>query len=108
MITQMKLLSRKKDLTIFVHTSEKSFLEDFIFHSYLFRERLGFDLNVISFDEEVEVLLIDNFRFTSKLNSHLNKYKKTSLEASSIQENKLGFASLSFLFRDDKNSCIYP
>ncbi|HEX9251640.1 MAG TPA: ribonuclease Z [Ignavibacteriaceae bacterium] len=107
MITQMKLLSRKNDLRIFVHSSEKSFLEDFIFHSYLFKKRMTFDLSIVPFDEKDEVLLIDDFRFTSKLNSHLDKYKKASLETPSNQENKLGFASLSFLFKDDGNTCIY-
>jgi ribonuclease Z len=101
LITQMKLLSRKNDLTIFVHSSEKDFLEDFIFHSYLFKERMTFNLKIISFDEGKEILLSDHFRFTSKLNSHLDKYRKYD------QVNKLGFASLSFLFKDDENSVIY-
>lgn len=101
LITQMKLLSRKNDLTIFVHSSEKIFLEDLIFHSYLFRERMTFDLNVISFNEENEINADENFSFISKLNSHLDKYKKYD------QQNKLGFASLSFLFKDDENSVIY-
>lgn len=101
LLTQMKLISRKDDLTIFVHSSEKDFLDDFIFHSYLFKERMTFNLKIISFDEEKEILLCDNFRFTSKLNSHLDKYKKYD------QENKLGCASLSFLFKDDENSLIY-
>ena len=101
LITQMKLLSRKKDLTIFVHSSEKDFLEDFIFHSYLFRERLGFNLNVNSFDEENIIEVNQEFRFVSKLNSHLAKYRKYDYKS------KLGFVSLSFLFKDDENSCIY-
>ena len=107
LITQMKLLSRKNDLTIFVHSSEKDFLENFIFHSYLFKERMTFNLIIVSFNEEDEVLLIDDFRFTSKLNSHLNKYKKASLKTTSLQENKLVFASLSFLFKDNENCFIY-
>jgi ribonuclease Z len=101
LITQMKLKSRKNDLTIFVHSSEKDFLEDFIFHSYLFKERMTFNLKIVSFDEEKENLLSDDFIFTSKLNSHLDKYRKYD------QENKLGFASSSFLFKEDENSLIY-
>lgn len=100
-ITQMKLLSRKKDLTIFVHSSEKDFLEDFIFHSYLFRERLGFNLNVTSFDEENIIEVNQEFSFVSKLNSHLAKYRKYD------HKSKLSFVSLSFLYKDDENSCIY-
>ena len=101
LITQMKLLSRKNDLTIFVHSSEKDFLEDFIFHSYLFKERMTFDLIIISFDEGKEVLLSDDLKFTSKFNSHLDKYKKYD------QQSRLGFASLSFLFKDDENAYIH-
>jgi ribonuclease BN (tRNA processing enzyme) len=97
----MKLLSRKNDLTIFVYSSEKDFLEDFIFHSYLFKERMTFNLKIVSFDEEKENLLSNDFIFTSKLNSHLEKYRKYD------QGTKLGFASLSFLFKDDENSIIY-
>ena len=97
----MKLTSRKNDLTIYVQLSEKDFLEDFIFHSYLFKERMAFNFNIVSFDEEKEILLCDNFIFTSKLNSHLDKYIKYD------QGNNLGFASSSFLFKDDENSLIY-
>ena len=101
LLTQMKLLSRKKDLTIFVHSSEKDFLEDFIFHSYLFRERMTFNLKIISIDEENEITVSENFYFISKLNSHLDKYKQYD------SNNRLGFVSLSFYFKDDANSLIY-
>lgn len=107
LITQMKLSSRKKDLTIYVHSSEKDFLEDFIFHSYLFKELMTFNLIIHSFDEGKEVLLSDHFKFTSKLNSHLDKYKTVSLETLPLREKELGFASLSFLFKDEENSIIF-
>lgn len=101
LLTQMKLLSRKNDLVIYVHSSEKKFLEEFIFHSYLFKERMTFNLKIISFDEETEIKVSENFSFISRINSHLDKYRKYD------SENKLGFASLSFLFEDDNNSIIY-
>jgi ribonuclease Z len=101
LLTQMKLLSRKNDLTVFVHSSEKDFLEDFIFHSYLFKERMTFNFKIISFDEENEIKVSEDFYFISKLNSHLEKYRQYD------SKNKLGFASLSFYFKDDENSIIY-
>ncbi|HMN24635.1 MAG TPA: MBL fold metallo-hydrolase [Ignavibacteriaceae bacterium] len=101
LITQMKIDKRKKDISIFVHSSEKDFLEDFILHSYLFKERMTFDLRIVPFNEENEIIINNKFRFVSKINSHLNKYKKHN------KENKLGCVSLSFLFKDDENSCIY-
>ena len=101
LITQIKLSSRKNGLKIFVHSSEKDFLEDFIFRSYIFRERINFEFSIVPFDEEKEIELFKDFNFTSKLNSHLDKYRKYN------HEKKLGFVSLSFLFKDDENSCIY-
>jgi len=101
LLTQMKLISRKKDLTIFVHSSEKNFLENFIFHSYLFKERMTFELKIIPFNDEIEIKVSENFSFFSRINSHLDKYKKYDFE------NKLGFIALSFLFNDLENSLIY-
>lgn len=101
LLTQMKLTGRKKVLSVFVHSSEKEFMEDFIFHSYLFKERMSFELRVIPFDDEREIKVTEKFNFTARLNSHLDKYKKYDTE------NKLGFASLSFLLKDEENSLIY-
>jgi ribonuclease Z len=101
LLTQMKLLARKNDLTIFVHTLEKDFLEDFIYHSYLFKERMTFKIKIIPFDVESKINVNENFYFISKINSHLDKYKNYD------SENKLGFTSLSFYFKDDDNSLIY-
>jgi ribonuclease Z len=101
LITQMKLISRKNDLAIFVHRSEKDFLVDFIFHTYLFKERMTFNLKIISFDEGAELKLNGSLSFVSRLNSHLDKYRKYD------KENKLSFASLSFLFKDYENSVVY-
>lgn len=101
LLTQMKIDKRKKKLTIYVHSSDKDFLEEFILHSYLFKERMTFDLKIIPFSEENEIIINNEFKFVSKINSHLDKYKKHD------KENKLSFTSLSFLFKDDENSCIY-
>ncbi len=101
LITQMKSGRRKKPLSLFIHSSEKFFLEEFIFHSYLFKERMEFDFNIIPFKEGDEIIINNHFRFVSKINSHLEKYKLFD------DKNKLSFISLSFLFKDEENSCIY-
>jgi ribonuclease BN (tRNA processing enzyme) len=62
---------------------------------------MSFELKIIPFDDEREIKVNENFNFTARLNSHLDKYNKYDTE------NKLGFASLSFLFKDDENSLIY-
>ncbi len=97
----MKLTGRNKSLSVFVHSSEREFIEDFIFHSYLFKERIHFEFKIIPFDDEIEIQVTENFNFTARLNSHLDKYKKYD------SEKKLSFASLSFLFKDEENSLIY-
>jgi len=62
---------------------------------------MSFELRIIPFDDEREIRVNENFNFTARLNSHLDKYKKNDTE------NKLGFASLSFLLKDEENSLIY-
>ena len=101
LLTQMKLTGRTNELSVFAHSSEIKFIEDFIFHSYLFRERMSIELKIISIDEDQEIKIKNDFSFTSKLNSHLDKYQTNNLK------NKLSFVSLSFLFTDAENSCIY-
>ncbi len=101
LLTQMKLTQRTKELIVFVHSADKNFLEDFIFHSYLFRERMSFELRIISIDNDQEIKIKNDFGFTSKLNSHLGKYQTNDLK------NKLSLASLSFLFRDKENVVFY-
>ena len=101
LITQMKLVKRKKKLSIYVHSSLKNYLESFLLHSYLFKDRMGFELNVYSFDDNEEVKVFKSFMFTSKRNSHLEKYK------TEVRNNKISLVSLSFLFKDKKDSAIY-
>ena len=101
LLTQMKLVSKKTNLTIFVHISEKNFLEQFLFHSYLFKERMTFEVKIISFETESEIKMDNSFFFIARRNSHLDKYKQYD------PDKRLGFVSLSFFFRDDENSVIY-
>jgi ribonuclease Z len=101
LITQMVLLQRKETLAIYIHKSLIDYLENFLLHSYLFRERMDFELKIIPFEEEKEIKIAESFYFTSKLNSHLEKYRKNNIA------NKLTFASLSFLIKDQNSSVIY-
>ncbi|HMN17719.1 MAG TPA: ribonuclease Z [Ignavibacteriaceae bacterium] len=101
LLTQMKLNSRKEKLSIYIYKSDKEFLTQFIQHSYLFFDRLLFELDIISFAEEEKIFLTDDFYFISKRNSHLDKYRKNKTSAA------LSYTSLSFLFLDNENSVIY-
>lgn len=101
LITQMKLLNRKNSLAIYIHTSLKKFIEDYLFNSYLFFERMDFELIIIPIEAETEIRLTESFYFTAKINSHLEKYRINNFVG------KLSFVSLSFLFKDKSTSVIY-
>ena len=73
LLTQMKLTGRTKVLSIFIHSREKDFIEDFISHSYLFKERMSFELKIIPFVDKREITANENINFTARLNSHLDK-----------------------------------
>jgi ribonuclease Z len=101
LLTQMKLLNRKTNLTIFIHQSLIDYIKSFLLNSYLFMERLGFELNLIGVEEEKTTHLTDSLSFRTKPNSHLDKYK-----SSAVSQN-ISMASLSFLFRDHESSFFY-
>jgi len=101
LITQMKLIKRTEPLSIFVHSSLLDFIKDFILHSYIFTQKLGFDLIFFPFEIDSKVLISGNIKFISKNNSHLEKYKIYDIK------NRLSFVSLSFFFEDGQNTAIY-
>ncbi len=101
LITQMKLANKIEPLSIYVHSSNIEFIENYLLHSYLFREKMGFQLNTIPFEVDNEVRVADNLVFKSKFNSHLDKYLKNN------KKNDLSFISLSFLVKDQQSSLIY-
>lgn len=100
LIVQMKLQNRTKPLNIFIHKDLEKFLEIFFKQIYLFKERLTFKLKINSYDFEQIVLISNDLSFTTKQNSHLNKY------ISSERENSIVFISPSFLF-NIKDKKIY-
>ena len=101
LLTQMKLLNRKTNLTIFIHQSLIDYIKSFLLNSYLFMDRLGFDLNLIGVEVEKTTHLTDSLSFRVKLNSHLDKYKSNA-----VSQN-ISMASLSFLFREHESSFFY-
>jgi ribonuclease BN (tRNA processing enzyme) len=101
LITQMKLLGRKNPLSLFIHSSIDDYIKSYLENSYLFLEKLDFDLNVIQVGEEEKIFINDSLSFVAKLNSHLDKYKNYDISKN------LSYASLSFLFNDDESSVIY-
>lgn len=101
LLTQMKLEKRREKLALYIHKSEKGFIEKFIQHSYLFLDRLSFELEIIPFSEEEKISITEQFSFVSKCNTHLEKYRGNK------SSEKLSFVSLSFLIKDQENSLIF-
>jgi len=92
LLVQMKLCKRKNPLTIFIHLELKKPIEDFIYQSYLFNERMEFKIIYKTFIENQKIEAAESLAFISRKNSHLDQYKQYDIE------HKLSFYSGSFLF----------
>lgn len=101
LLVQMKMLGRVEPISIFVHEAERTFLQRFILNSYLFKERLGFEIRYICFEFEQEVKIRDNFNFIARKNSHFDDYETLS------QRYSLPNISASFLFMTEKIKLHY-
>jgi len=101
LIVQMKMYKRTEPLTIFVHEELVNVIKNFLINSYLFPERLGFNINNEPFtikksfyiNEEIEVLADQNSHLTE-----LTEYENYS---------NISFACLSFLFKVGENKIHY-
>ena len=92
LLVQMKLCERKNPLTIFIHLELRRQVEDFIYQSYLFYERMNFKIIYKTFIQDDRIEVAENFAFISRKNSHLDQYEQHDIE------HKLSFYSGSFLF----------
>ena len=91
LIVQMKMIKRRKPLDIFIHKSLKNVVEEFLLRSYLFSERIRFELNFLTFIDDERKVIADDFSFIARKNSHLDKlqeyapnYKSISLYSASL------------------------
>lgn len=101
LIVQMKMHNRTKPLEIFIHSSLVSVIDQFLYRSYLFKERMGFELVYSPFELNKELIVSDNFSILARQNSHLDEY-----EGLDIKE-KLSFVCCSFLFSDGERKIFY-
>lgn len=91
LIVQMKMIERKNTLYIFCDESNSEFIKEFIYQSYLFEDKLGFKLNVQSFQQDKNFEISDGLNFMARQNSHLER------NINSDQNKRLSFSSSSFL-----------
>lgn len=101
LIVQFKMMNRKNDFTIFIHTELKNYIKKFLNHSYLFKERLGFNLQYKSFLNDKTIKISDYFSFIAKQNSHLDKYRDQ------FSAYKIPKSSSSFKFTIDDKTVIF-
>ena len=101
LLTQMKIEERTEPLNIFIHSSFSEFLEKFINVSFLFRETIRFELNIIGYLLDEPFKIDRDFEILPKQNSHIqNKDNLTNY-------NWLEFVSSSFLIRNNSLNIFY-
>jgi len=101
LLVQMKVINRKKSLKIFIHDSLAAAVKDFILSSYLFEERMDFEIVYCAFKNNEEFIVSDKIKFIARQNTHLDEYLKYDIEK------KLSFSCSSFLFNLNKNNIVY-
>ena len=101
LIVQMKLVRRNNPLHIFINKHLKRVIEDYLYYSYLFKQKMGFEIIIETFNHDEFFSIIDNLSFTAKQNSHLNKYKEYA------DERELNFISSSILIRINDKKVFY-
>jgi ribonuclease Z len=101
LIVQMKLTNRTKKLDIFIHQSLADAIKKFIFSSYIFMEKMDFEIKYNTFTENEVQNITSNINFIAKQNSHLNKYIEYD------HNKELSFSCCSFLFNLNGNNLLY-
>lgn len=101
LLVQMKMLDRTAELDIFVNQALVEFVKKFLRQSYIFLERMGFDININVFNDEEKFRVSDILTFYSKQNSHLNKY--VNYDTDQI----IKFSCSSFLFEEEGSAVFY-
>jgi ribonuclease BN (tRNA processing enzyme) len=98
LIVQMKMIERKKALDIFIKSELVDVIRNFLIQSYLFPEKIGFDIDYHPLTENVKSTINDYISFMPRQNSHLSSVSKLKDYTS------LNYSSSSFLLNvDDKN-----
>lgn len=98
LIIQMKLNGRKNILRIFVHQNLAKTIENFIYQSYIFQEKMDFEIKIEKLKDNELLKIDDNVSLLPRQNAHLDEYVKYA------KKGKLSFSCSSVLFKiNDKN-----
>ena len=99
LIVQMKMEDRQTPLSIFVHHTLVKTIKDFLQSSYVFMERMDFNIEFTGFSFEHEIFITSELSFISRGNTHLQKYQK--------HDASLSYVSGSFLFKSGESNIFY-
>ncbi len=102
LIVKMKMMNRNEPLDIFIHESLKTVIEEFLLRSYLFPERMGFEISYKTFKDDRRFIITEEFSFLARKNSHLGNLEKFRGKYPS-----LSLYSASFLFEEENKKVIY-
>ena len=100
-LVQMKMLDRTREIDIFINQVLVEFVKKFLRQSYIFVERMGFDINFKVFNDEENFRVSDTLTFYSKQNSHLKKYLNYDTDR------LIKFSCSSFLFEENGRAVFY-
>ena len=101
LIVQMKMIERKKTLDIFIHSDLVNVIRNFLIQSYLFPDRMGFEIKYNRFKDNVKFKISDDISFITRQNSHLDSVSKLDDYKSQ------SFSSSSFLLNVDDINVHY-
>ena len=101
LIVQMKMYERTKDLNIFINSGLEKVVKDFINNSYLYPDRLGFEINYHSFNDNNLFKVSDEINFIARQNSHLASVAEFK------QNPEQSFSCNSFLFSIENKKIFY-
>lgn len=97
----MKMYKRTKKLDIFIHTSLIEQFQKFLEINYIFKLRLGFDLEIVTFESSKSFIVNGHIRFTAKENTHLKKYSDF------VKPDDTSLISCGFLFEVEGKKIYY-
>lgn len=100
LLTQMIIDKRADTLKIYTHSRLANSLVTFLNTSYIFLEKLNFDVEIATFDFDETISLSKNLNFSAKQNSHVINKHNLSID-------NINFISSSFLFKYDRKKIVY-
>jgi len=101
LIVQMKIERRENKLELFAHESSIVFLEEFIYQSYLFSDKLNFDLEFKAYEINNLLQVNGSLSFIARQNSHLDSSMPYD------KKRRLGFSCCSFLIKTGDKNIFY-